>query len=103
MSKLRSDSTIASLTDEQRDQLYDWIVTHSFAGAQARAAKSVDEEGFNLKLHRTTLVRFFETEQQERQAQELAELAAEADNAAVPDQIDALIQATRQKFIRATY
>src|SRR5688572_1808270 len=103
MSKLRSDSILASLTEEQRDQLYDWIVIHSFAGAQARAAKPVAEDGFNLKLHRTTLVRFFEAEQSERQALELAELAAEAGNTGAPDQIEALINATRQKFIRATY
>jgi hypothetical protein len=103
MSKLRSDSTLALLTEEQRNQLYDWIVMHSFAGAQTRAAKPVDEDGFNLKIHRTTLVRFFEAEQSERQTRELTELAAEANNGDVPQQIEALIQATRQKFIRATY
>lgn len=101
--KLRSDSILASLTTEQRDQLYDWIVVHSFAGAQSRAAKPVSEEGFDLKIHRTTLVRFFESEQTERQARELAELAAGADNGTTPSAIETLEKAARDKFIRATY
>src|SRR5688572_13815287 len=102
MAKPRSDSILASLTEEQRDQLYDWIATHSFAEAISAAAKPTAEGGFDLKIHRTTLTRFFEAEQQRRQAAELAELAAAAENDEVPDQIEALIQATRQKFIRAT-
>ena len=101
--KPRSDSLLASLTEEQRDQLYDWIVAHSFAGAQDRADKPVSEDGFDLKIHRTTLVRFFESEQTERQARELAALAASADNATTPSAIEALEKAARDKFTRATY
>jgi hypothetical protein len=103
MSKPRSDSTLACLTEEQRHQLYDWLFSHSYAEVIKLAARPVNEGGFNLKLHRTTLTRFFEVEQEERQARELAELAASADNAATPSAIEALEEAARDKFIRATY
>lgn len=103
MAKPRSDSTLATLTETQRDQLYDWLCSHPYAEVIKLAAKSVAEGGFDLKLHRTTLTRFFEIEQVERQARELAELAAVTDNATTPSAIEALEKAARDKFIRATY
>jgi hypothetical protein len=101
--KPRSDSVLASLTDEQRVQLYDWLCFNSYSEVIKLAAKTVPDGGFDMKLHRTTLARFFEIEQEERQARELAELAAAADNATTPSAIEALEKAARDKFIRATY
>jgi len=97
--KPRSDSILASLTDEQRLQLYDWLCTNSYSEVIQLAAKPVPDGGFALKLHRTTLARFFEIEQEEHQAREFADLAA----AATPSVIEALEKAARDKFIRATY
>ena len=45
MSKLRSDSTLSQLTEDQRITLYDWIEEHSFDEAITRAAKLVKREG----------------------------------------------------------
>lgn len=100
--KTRSDSILASLTQDQRDQLYDWLCAKSYSEVQALAAKP-EADGFDLKFHRTTLARFFETEQKERQARELAELAAAADNDTTPVQLDSLIRITRERFTRAAY
>src|SRR3954462_4558023 len=101
--KPRSDSVLASLNDDQRIQLYDWLCSNSYSEVIKLAAKPIVDGGFDIKLHRTTLARFFEIEQEERQARELAELAAGADNATTPSAIEALEKAARDKFIRATY
>lgn len=103
MTKLRSDSTLAQLTEDQRDQLYDWIISQGRAKAIELAAQSIDEGGLNLTLHRTTLDRFFEREQKERQARELAELAAAAESETLPERIDQLIHAARVKLAQAAY
>jgi len=101
--KLRSDSTLAELTEDQREQLFDWLSTNSAAKVQTLAAKPVADGGFDLKIHRTTLDRFFESQVRERQALELAALAAGADNATTPVEIEQLLAGTRVKFVRATF
>lgn len=101
--KIRPDSAIAALTEEQRNQLYDWLLSHSYPEVIDLAAKSESDGGFNIKFHRTTLIRFFNKEREERQAQELAELAARSDINEVPERINLLIKASQTHFAQATY
>jgi hypothetical protein len=103
MAKLYPHSAIANLTDEQREQLYDWLLAHSYPEVQALALKPESEGGLGIKFHRTTLVRFFEKEQDDRQAQELAELAATSDINEMPQRIELLIKAAKTRFAQATY
>jgi hypothetical protein len=103
MAKTRADSTLAPLTENQRDQLYDWLLNHTYPEVQKLAAKSVEEGGFDLKIHRTTLARFFTDEQQERHAEELAAMAVSAPGSQIPDRITSLIAASKARFAHAAY
>jgi hypothetical protein len=59
--KVRSDSVLAQLTQEQLATLYDWILASgSFLDAQSRALKPAPN-GFGLHIHITTLRRFYQT------------------------------------------
>jgi hypothetical protein len=103
MAKLRADSTLAPLTETQRDQLYDWLLTHTYPDVQKLAARPIEEGGFGLKIHRTTLARFFTDEQQERHAEELAAIALSAPGSEIPDRIASLIGASKARFAHAAY
>jgi hypothetical protein len=103
MAKVRPDSAIAALTEEQRNQLYDWLLSHSYPEVIDLAAKSESDGGFNIKFHRTTLIRFFNKQREELQAQELAELAARSDINEIPERINLLIKAAQTHFAQATY
>jgi hypothetical protein len=103
MAKTYPHSTIAKLTEEQRDQLYDWLISHSYPEVIALAMKPETDGGFGVTFHRTTLVRFFDNEREERQARELAELAATSGIDAIPDRINLLIKASKTRFAQATY
>ena len=111
--KTRSDSALAELTETQRDQLYDWLSTHSYAEVIDLAAKPEADGGLNLNFHKTTLVRFFNKEQQNRHAQELAELSLsspEDSASSVPSVVNnpaatvvQLIAAAKAQLAHATY
>ena len=70
--KPRPDSTIAQLTDDQRDQLYDWLTDHAYREVITMAAQP-PPKGFGIQFHKTTLVRFFKNERARRHAEEIAE------------------------------
>jgi hypothetical protein len=69
--KPRSDSALAKLTDDQRDQLYDWLAEYSYREVIAMAAKSLPE-GFGVVFHKTTLVRFYSQKRRDRHIEQLA-------------------------------
>ena len=86
--KVRSDSVLAQLTQEQLAMLYDWILaSSSYQDAQARALKPAPD-GFSLHIHITTLRRFYQNyttwlrqqEQPDRIAAEPAQLISAAQN-----------------------
>ena len=52
--KRRADSSLAKLSEEQLDQLYDWLSEHSYREVIAMAGKG-PPEGFGVRLHKTTL------------------------------------------------
>jgi hypothetical protein len=56
--KIRPDSVLLQLTEEQKETLYDWLLADSYVGVQARMAAS-PPEGFGIKAHLTSLRRFF--------------------------------------------
>jgi hypothetical protein len=70
--KPRPDSTIAKLTEPQRDQLYDWLSENSYREAIRLAAEPAPT-GFGITFHKTTLVRFYKEERTRRHAEQLAE------------------------------
>jgi CBS-domain-containing membrane protein len=67
---MRSDSILATLTEDQRAQLYDWTADLGYKLTLEKVALPAPE-GFNLQIHRTTLVRFYQREQQRRHEEEL--------------------------------
>ena len=69
--KPRPDSTIARLTEVQRDDLYDWLSNHSYSEVITMAAQP-PPIGFGIKFHKTTLVRFYRDERARRHAEEIA-------------------------------
>jgi hypothetical protein len=104
MPKLRSDSNLAHLTEDQRTELFDLLSSHSYREVQEIAAKPEADGGFDLEISKTTLVRFFKQEQKRQHAQELAELAVtEADSKAPNTNISKLIQAAKVEFAHAIY
>ena len=56
--KIRSDSALSNLTEEQQAQLYDWIVLLGCPQAKVQLAKP-EPEGFGVAAHITSLRRFF--------------------------------------------
>lgn len=103
MNNVRSDSTLAQLAQAQRNQLYDWICDHGIAKTIELAAKPVEQGGFDLQFHRTTLDRFRDGERKDRHARELAALAASAEGPSVPEEIDRLISAAKAEFAHSVY
>ena len=58
--KIRSNSTLAQLSQDQLALLYDWILScRSLPDVQARALKPAPD-GFGLHIHITTLRRFYQ-------------------------------------------
>ena len=55
--KLRPQPALASLTDDEREQIADWLRSQTFAQVQARIAKSREDGGFDLKVSISTLQR----------------------------------------------
>lgn len=77
--KLRSDSILASLTEPQLADLYDWILSHhTYADVQTRAARPVADGGLGLEIHITTLHRFYSSYTAWLRAREIADGEREA-------------------------
>jgi hypothetical protein len=111
--KLRSDSTLAKLTEHQLTDLFDWCGDLSFEEVIKKAAQPAPE-GLGLKLHKTTLVRFFREETKRRHAHDLAQLAmtdSDSDPSSLnpgqsgsdPSSLANLIRASRGEFAHAVY
>ena len=109
--KLRADSTLSKLNQDQLDQLFDWLSDESYEDVIEQASQPAPV-GFGLKLHKTTLVRFFRDETRRRHAEELSHLAASSmdvsdtqssvhspRNSGITD----LIAAARGEFAHAIY
>src|SRR5262245_47717685 len=73
--KFRSDSTLSKLTEDQLNQLYDWLTDYSERDVVEMAA-TAPPQGFGLTFHRTTLSRFFRMERTRRHAEALLEAQA---------------------------
>lgn len=104
ITKMRSDCALASLSPEQREDLYDLFASHSYAEVQEIAAKPADQGGFGLKIHRTTLHRFIKKHRQELHARELADAAAATPlNGDLPAEIKQLHIGIAVELAHATY
>jgi hypothetical protein len=55
--KIRPQPALASLTDDEREQIADWLRTQTFAQVQTRIAKSREDGGFGLNVSISTLQR----------------------------------------------
>jgi hypothetical protein len=55
--KIRPQPALASLTDDEREQIADWLRTQTFVQVQSRIAKSREDGGFRLKVSISTLQR----------------------------------------------
>ena len=62
--KVRSESVLAQLSEEQQETLYDWLLGASYQEVQVRLA-APPPEGFGVKTHYTSLRRFFKRRNQE--------------------------------------
>jgi hypothetical protein len=69
--KLRNDSTLAALTEEQQVQLYDWIQTLGYTETLKKVAAQ-PPDGFGLTTHRATLHGFFKRYQAQARAEDIA-------------------------------
>ncbi len=98
-------STLETLTDEQRDQLYDWLLEMPVSKVAEKIAQPAPE-GFGLKTHITTLRRFKHRRWAEQAADQLeaARLAAANSNHGDDAILDTAIGSTlkRQLFERAS-
>ena len=70
--KFRPDSSLAQFTQEQLDQIFDWLTEHTYREVLQFVAKP-PPDGFGVKLHKTTLVRFYRSERRRRHAEALAQ------------------------------
>ena len=58
MIRLRTDSSLSDLTEDQQAQIYDWLQTLGYTGTIEKLAQP-EPDGFTLKTHRASLHRFF--------------------------------------------
>lgn len=72
--KINARSVLLELTEEQRETLYDWLLSDSYAGVQARMAVP-PPEGFGIRAQITTLQRFFARRMDEVREENEEELA----------------------------
>jgi hypothetical protein len=80
---MRRDSSIAPLTPQQQDTVYDWLLTESTPIVQKRLAAPAPD-GFGLQVQLTSLKRFFRKRTQELKAAAADELRAESKSGSVP-------------------
>jgi hypothetical protein len=72
--RIRPNSVLADLSQDQLHELYDWIAAgDSYREVQKRCALP-PPEGFGLRVHLNTLNYFFRSERARRHAEELAQL-----------------------------
>ena len=69
--KLRNNSTLSILTEEQQAQLYDWIQTLGYTETLKKVAAQ-PPDGFGLATHRATLHGFFQRYQKAVRAEDIA-------------------------------
>jgi hypothetical protein len=71
MSKTRSDSALSKLTEDQQNQVYDWLVSLGYAETLNKVA-APPPHGFSLRTHRHSLQRFFKRHQQKLRTEDVA-------------------------------
>src|SRR4051812_5272455 len=55
---MRNDNTLAKLTEEQKEDMFSWLNDFTYAEVEQRLAEP-PPAGFALKVHRSTLRRFY--------------------------------------------
>src|SRR5678809_866429 len=70
---MRSDAALASLTEEQQADLFDWLTTDTYEAVLKRIAQPAPK-GFGIKTHINSLCRFYELRQAQIRARDLADL-----------------------------
>ena len=68
--KLRNDSTLSALTEEQQAQLYEWIQTLGYTETLNKVAAQ-RPDGFGLTTHRATLLGFFKRYQEQARTEDI--------------------------------
>jgi hypothetical protein len=71
--RIRANSILAALTEDQLNKLYDWIASGITYRAVQERCSQPHPEGFGLEVHLKTLWSFFKAERRRRHAEELAE------------------------------
>ena len=89
---MRRDCSLASLTQDQLDDLYEWISSDSYSEVVKRVALP-SPDGFGIKTHITTLCRFYREERARRHAESLIQ-ARSSPNPLTSDELVA--EASRQ-------
>jgi len=72
--KPRPESLYAKLTEDQRAQLHDWILTLGYPKTMERIALALPE-GFGINTHLSCLHRFYQRYAAEQDAEQLSEAA----------------------------
>ena len=98
--KLRNDSTLSALTEEQQAQLYDWIQTLGYTETLKKVAAQ-PPDGFGLMTHRATLHGFFKRYQKAVCAEDLA--AAKENPPISNDDASVLVSDAEQSFVHAAH
>jgi hypothetical protein len=99
--RIRSNSILADLTEQQLNTLYEWIASGlTYRDVQQRCAQP-PPEGFALQIHLNTLWRFFTAERRRRHAEELAQ--TQFHNVADAPDCEQLLRTIKLELAHACY
>src|SRR6187399_966729 len=98
MTKPRPESLYCRLTDDQRAQLYDWILTLGYPKTKERIALP-EPEGFSLKVHLSSLHAFYLRYAAEQDVAQLG-VASEITNAETSELFPRALQAAHAGAFR---
>lgn len=96
---MRNDCILSNLSDQQKDQLYDWLCDLGYAETKRRLAQP-PPEGFGINAHRNTLFRFYSSYSRELHRATLPEIAPNA-----PDLLERahLLSASKSALAHSIY
>jgi hypothetical protein len=98
--RIRANSILASLTEQQLNKIYDWIAGGiTYRDVQQRCAQP-PPDGFATEIHLNTLWRFFTAERRRRHAEDLAEIHFEE---LAEDNPEQLLQNVKAELAHACY
>jgi hypothetical protein len=92
MTKARSDSMLSKLTEEQQNQVYDWLISLGYTETLNKVAAPAPN-GFALRTHRHSLQRFFKRHRQKLRTEEIA---AAKENRSRPEDASVLVSDAEQ-------